>query len=195
MKWYYQILIVASVSGGLLGLFWYQYLTPIEDQNIVKTNQLGDLELQIAKSLQQQKIFEQFKKDTAELGKKLEALKAVLPLQKETDEIMRTVQAGAERSGLRILRMTVRPIIDHEVYTEWPWDLEVVGTYPNIEAFLDRVRLIPRIVNISNLKISGRASEGEQAFTASVGATFGATTFIYHEDPPAPVPAPAARRN
>ena len=38
-------------------------------------------------------------------------------------------------------------------------------------------------MNISNLRVTGRASEGEQAFTASVGATFVATTFIYHEEP------------
>jgi Tfp pilus assembly protein PilO len=96
---------------------------------------------------------------------------------------MRLVETGARLAGLQVKRITVRPIIDHEVYTEWPWDLEIVGTYPNIEAFLDRVRQIPRIVNISNIRISSRASEGELAFTASVGATFGATTFIYHEEP------------
>ena len=26
LKWYYQVLIVAGVCGGLLGLFWYEYL-------------------------------------------------------------------------------------------------------------------------------------------------------------------------
>jgi Tfp pilus assembly protein PilO len=98
---------------------------------------------------------------------------------------MRTVENSARSSGLRVLRIGVRPIIDHEVYTEWPWDFEVVGTYPNIGTFLDKVRQLPRIVNVSNMRVSVRASEGEQAYTASVGATFAATTFIYHEEDPA----------
>jgi Tfp pilus assembly protein PilO len=61
--------------------------------------------------------------------------------------------------------------------------MEVVGTYHNIGAFLDRIRQLPRIVNISSLRIASRASEGEAAFTASVGATYTATTFVYRDDP------------
>jgi Tfp pilus assembly protein PilO len=68
--------------------------------------------------------------------------------------------------------------------------MEIVGTYHNIERFLDKIRQLPRIVNISNLRVTGRNSEGEQAFTASVGATFVATTFIYHEEPVAMAPPP-----
>jgi type IV pilus assembly protein PilO len=194
MPWYYQVLIVGLVCGLLLGAEWYWYLTPVEAEITTKTGQLTDLQAQIAKSTAQMKIYEQFKADTETLGKRLEALKAVLPLEKETPEIMRTVQSNASTSGLRVLRMNVRPIIDREIYTEWPWDFEIVGTYNNVGAFLDKVRLLPRIVNISNLKLSSRASEGEQSFTASVGATFQATTFIYREEQmatAAPAPKPA----
>ena len=95
---------------------------------------------------------------------------------------------------MRIIRVAPRPTIDHEVYTEWPIDMEVVGTYHNVGSFLDKIRQLPRIVNITNLNLTGRASEGEQAFTSSVGATYVATTFVYKEEgiastapPPKPV--------
>jgi hypothetical protein len=61
-------------------------------------------------------------------------------------------------------------------------------------AFLDRIRQLPRIVNISNLRISSRAAEGEASFSASVGATYTATTFVYKEEQittTAPPPTPA----
>jgi type IV pilus assembly protein PilO len=86
-------------------------------------------------------------------------------------------------------------LIDHEVYTEWPIDMEVVGTYHNMGSFLDKIRQLPRIVNITNLRLATRASEGELAFSASVGATYTATTFVYKEEQiattaPPPTPAP-----
>jgi len=194
VKWYYQVGVVLAICGLLFGAGWYYFLSPMQDDITAKQKQLDDLQKEVAKSLQQKKMFEQFKADSIELAKKLDDLKAVLPLEKEQPQIIQAVQLQATSSALKILRIGVRPIIDHEVYTEWPWDMEVVGTYNNVGAFLDRVRQLPRIVNITSLKISSRASEGEQAFTASVGATFTITTFIYHDEPieaTAPPPKPA----
>src|SRR5262245_15915850 len=87
LKWYYQMLLVAGVSGGLLALFWYYSLTPIEADIQSRTNTLDDLHRTIAKSLQQQKQLAEIKKQALELQKKLDMLKLVLPLEKETDQI------------------------------------------------------------------------------------------------------------
>jgi type IV pilus assembly protein PilO len=96
---------------------------------------------------------------------------------------MRQVQQSAITSALKIQRVDFRPTVDYEVYTEWPFTMEVIGTYHNVGAFLDKIRQLPRMVNINNLRLSGRASEGEAAFTASVGATYTATTYVYKEEP------------
>jgi len=191
LKWYYQILIIGGICALLLAGVWYQYLAPMQDQIVAKEKQMGDLQLQVAKSLQQQKIFEQMKADSIQLAQKLDDLKKVLPLDKETDLIIKAIQSEATLAGVTILRVGVRPVIEHEVYTEWPWDIEAVGTYNNIASFFDKIRQLPRIVNISGLKISTRASEGPRAFTESIGATYTATTFIYHEEPVANAAPPA----
>jgi type IV pilus assembly protein PilO len=192
---HYQVLTVVVICGALLGVLWYQFISPMDLEIAQKNTDLANLQATIAKSLQQQKILAEFKAQTAELEIELQALTAVLPLEKETDEILRQVQQSASGSGLRILRVGPRPIIDHEVYTEWPIDMEVVGTYHNIGSFLDRIRQLPRIVNISGLRVQSRASEGAAAFSTSVGATYTATTFVYRGEPattaPPAVPAPA----
>jgi type IV pilus assembly protein PilO len=92
------------------------------------------------------------------------------------------------------MRISPRPTIDHEAYTEWPIDYEVVGTYHNLGAFLDKIRQLPRIVNVSNIKITARAAEGAQASSSSITATYTATTFVYREETvatTAPKSAPA----
>jgi type IV pilus assembly protein PilO len=190
LKWYYQVLLVAGISGALLAGFWYWYLTPIEEDIQAKTAKVEELRALVAKSEARQKELAKIKKETMELQDKLEMLKAVLPLEKETDQIFRAVQLQAAASGLRVSRVAPRSTIDHEAYTEYPIDLEVTGTFHNVGAFLDRIRQLPRIVNISGLRLQSKASEGEAAFTSSVGATYTATTFVYKEEP-APPPTPA----
>lgn len=192
LKWYYQILIVAGICGGLLGGLWYQFLSPIQMEIEGKNATLNDLRQTIAKSEQQQKMLAQLKKESLDLQAKLDTLKLVLPLEKETDQVLRSVQQSASTSALRILRVGFRPIIDHEVYTEWPIDMEVVGTYHNIGAFLDKIRSLPRIVNVSGMRIQSRASQGDDAFTSSVSVTYVATTFVYREEIATAAPAAQA---
>ena len=182
LAWYSQILVVAGVCGALLGLVWYQYLSPMETVIAGKKSELALVQAQVAKSLKEQRTLAKFKSQSAELKAQLSSLKSVLPQEKETDQILRQAQRAAETSSLRIIRVGPRPTIDHDVYTEWPIDMEVIGTYHNIGSFLDKIRLLPRIVNISNLRIISKASEGVASFTASVGATYTATTFVYKEE-------------
>jgi type IV pilus assembly protein PilO len=189
LKWYYQILIVGGVCAGLLGLLWYQFLSPIEQEIATKETRVAELTQQVAKSLAQQKVFAEFKKQVAELQVRLDSLKSVLPLERETDELLRQVQASASTSGLSINRFTPRPLIDHEVYTEWPIDMDIVGTYHNLGAFLDKIRNLSRIVNIAGIRIAVRNSEGDAAFTNSIGATYTVTTFVYRDEPAAATPA------
>jgi type IV pilus assembly protein PilO len=193
LKWYYQIVLVAGISGALLGLVWYQYLSPMQEQVGAKQQELNTLNLQVARSQAQKKVLEQFKAETVELGRKLDDLKHVLPLQKETSLIIDSFYKEASNSSVRILRLTLRPVVDHDVYTEWPWDMEVVGTYNNVSAFLDKIRLLPRIVNVSGLRFTSRAASGEKSSTESVGATYTATTFIYHPDESVDQTAPPAK--
>ena len=194
LKWYYQVLLVTGLCGGLLALFWYQYLTPMNDDIESRTKVLTDLQVVIAKSLQQQKQLAQIKREAQELQARLDVLKTVLPQEKETDQIFRSVQQQATTSALRILRVGPRAMIDREVYTEWPIDMQVMGTFHNVGTFLDRIRQLPRIVNITGLRMTVRNAQGEQAFTSSVDATYVATTFVYKEEgiastapPPTPV--------
>jgi len=186
LKWYYQVLLVAGISGGLLAGFWYYYLTPMQTEIDGKTTKVSELQQIVAKSEARQKELAKIKKDALELQDKLEMLKAILPLEKETDQIFRAVQLQSAASGLRVSRVAPRATVDHDAYTEYPIDLDITGTFHNVGAFLDRIRQLPRIVNINGLRLQGRASEGEQAFTSSVNATYTATTFVYKEEPAVP---------
>jgi len=182
VSWQKQVVIVALVCGALLAGFWYEFLSPVQDEIQLKTAKATELKGIVGKSEAQEKELQKMKMETVELQAKLDMLKAALPLKKETDQIFRAVQLQAGTSGLRVSRVAPKATVDHEVYTEYPIDLEVTGTYHNVGLFLDKIRQLPRIVNISGLKLTGKASEGDLAFTSSVGAVYTATTFVYKDE-------------
>jgi type IV pilus assembly protein PilO len=178
-----QVLLVVVVCGALLAGFWYQFLSPIQTDIESKTAKMNELKAVVAKSEAQEKELQKIKLEAMELQAKLDMLKMALPLEKETDQIFRAVQLQAGASGLKVSRVAPKPTVDHEVYTEYPIDLEVTGTYHNVGMFLDKIRKLPRIVNVGGLRLTGKASEGALAFTSSVNAVYTATTFVYKDEP------------
>ena len=187
LAWYYQALIVVGLAGGLLGGYWYQFLTPIEDEIVTKEAQVITLQQEIAAAVLRRQQLAQLKAESLELQERLDGLKTVLPLERETDEIIRQVEQAARDSSMRILRFSPGGVTDHEVYSEYPINMQVESTYHNMGLFLDRIRQLPRIVNISSLHLSASGD----GITTSIAATYVATTFVYREEDPVPVPAPA----
>jgi type IV pilus assembly protein PilO len=182
LAWYYQGLIVVGLLAVLLTGYWYQFLTPIEAVIDAQMGELNQLNQAVAAAVQRQQQLAQIRADSEELQQRLDALKVILPLERETDEILRQVQQAATDSSLRILRVSPRAPVDREFYAEWPIDMQVEATYHNMGLYLDQIRQLDRIVNITGLSMNA-TGDGS---TTSVSATYTATTFVYIEEEPLP---------
>ena len=180
LTWYYQALIVVGASGVILGLFWYQFLSPIEATVVAQNAQLTQLNQDVAAAVARQQQLAEIRAESEALQVQLDALKPILPLERETDQILRQVQQAATESSLRILRVSPRATVDNEFYSEWPIDMQVEATYHNMGLYLDRIRDLERIVNITGLQMTAAGG----GLTSSVSVTFTATTFVYREEEP-----------
>jgi type IV pilus assembly protein PilO len=178
LKWYYQGLIVVAAAGGLLALAWYQFLRPMSDEVVEKQGQLQALNQEIAQAAQRQQQLAQIREQSELAEQQLDALKTILPLERETDDIIREVNLAANNASMRVLQYSPRAPQDQEVYSEWAWDFQVQSTYHNMGRFLDAIRQLDRIVNINGIALSA-AGDG---LTTTVDATYTATTFVYRED-------------
>ncbi len=192
LKWYVQLATVVAVCGALLAGVWYWFMSPIQMDIRAQTARLAEVTAKVDKSLRQKAVFEQFKKEAEVLQARLDELKRVLPQDRETDQILKQVQSSASGSGLKIQSGVSRAPVDHEVYTEYPLEMSVIGTPHTLGEFLEKIRRLDRIVNIDKLKIDGRASEGEASYTASIGASYEAKTYVYREQVADKVPAATA---
>jgi type IV pilus assembly protein PilO len=183
-----QLGISFALAALIGGLFWYGYWSDAVDDRDKKTVELETLNKEIrALEVTAQKLGE-FQREVALLEKKLETLKTILPPAKETPDLMRKVQALAAQSNLVINNFTPGATVNRDFYQEWPISMGVVGNYHNLALFFDKVSRLPRLVNVSNLKI-GTTGNQTASQTISVGCT--ATTFVYIETPAAAKPKPA----
>jgi type IV pilus assembly protein PilO len=180
LKWHVQGVIVVLVAGSLLGLLWYQFLSPMEIEIAEKETRLTQIRAEVARAVQRQQQLAEVRAESEELQQQLNDLKAILPLQRETAEIITEIESLAEASSVNVSRIAPRAPVDQEVYSAWAWDYQFQSTFHNMGRFLDSVRQLPRIVTITGVNLN---STGD-GVTTSVGGTYTATTFVYNEEAP-----------
>lgn len=189
LPWYAQIGAFAALAVGAFGAFYYYYERPTRDDMAVRQDQLTALHEDIAKGLETAKKLPEFRAEVDELGSRLASLRAVLPEEKDAADLLRRMQTVAVQSNLTIRGFRPQPILTRQLHAEWPIALELDGTYHNLAIFFDRLGKFTRIVNITNLSITGK---DQPTANSTITARCVATTFVLLENP---VPArPAASR-
>jgi Tfp pilus assembly protein PilO len=180
LKWHVQGIVVALVVGVLLGLLWYRFISPMNVEIAEKEVHLTQLQSEVARAVQRQQHLAEVRAESQELQRQLDGLKAILPLERETAEIITEIESLASASSVNVSRVAPRAPVDQDVYSTWAWDYQFQTTYHNMARFLDSVRNLPRIVTITGVNLN---SMGD-GLTTSVGGTYTATTFVYNEEEP-----------
>jgi type IV pilus assembly protein PilO len=187
--WYAQLAVFVLLAGGAAGAFFYFYEMPQQQALAVRTAELQAIEGRNAKGQETARQLPAFQAQVADLEARLEALKPILPEEKDVGDLLRRIQTLATQSNLSIRGFRPQPIATKEIHAEWPIGLELEGTYHNLGAFLDRVSRFPRIINVGALNITAKEAPTP---TASIQVSCTATTFVL-VDPAAAPPAPTKK--
>ena len=174
------IAIVAAV-----GFYYGWYEGKATERDGLKKN-LADLNAQIQELNVVKANLPALEKEVEQLSLRLEQLRRILPPAKETPDLMKRLQALASQSNLKLKSFTPGAAVQKDFYQEWPIEIQVEGTYPNLATFFDRVGRLPRIVNIGNLRT---ATAPKQALTTTLTASYQAMTYVYAEPPSKPAAA------
>src|SRR5262249_47733665 len=141
----------------------------------------------------------EFKQQVGELEARLANLKAILPEEKDAADLLNRMQTVAAQSSMTIKEFKPSPTVTKTLHAEWPINLELEGTSPNLAIFFDRFGKFTRIVNISGLDVKGRDRPDRNN---TINPPCGAPTSVLR-DKPAPakpagrgaVPPAAAKSN
>jgi len=174
----------------LAGAFYYFLMQDRLQERSQLRDEVTDLDKSVAQAAAVASQFNQFKKELAELEKRLTSLRAILPSEKETPEVLRNAQDMASSSTLKITRFNPQPVMPHPFYADWPILIEVKGSYNALGTFFEKISHATRIVNVDNL--TARGIEGSQDPTATLTASCTVTTFVYREEGTVPDAKPAA---
>jgi type IV pilus assembly protein PilO len=175
-----QLAIMLVLAGALAGIFYVYYLQGLVAQKSVLEGEVAKLESSVAQGTAVAAQLGRFKKELATLEARLDELRSILPAQKETPQILRSVLEMAALSELRIVRFVPQAVVPRGFYNDWPIQLEVEGNYDGLGAFFEKVGMAARLINIDNVSVRGIEGSTDRARTLQAGCT--ATTFVFRED-------------
>jgi len=178
LPWYAQIGAFVVVSGLAVFGFWKFYVSDMQADIDARQTRLTALRADVAKGVATARRLPQFQSDVAELERRLDNLRAVLPEQKDVADILRRVQGLATQSSLNIQRFTPQEPKQEAMYASLPFKLKAEGTYHNLGLFFDRISKFPRIINVGEITIKPIQ---QQDANASITAECVATTFVLQE--------------
>ncbi len=178
-----KIGLILLVCIVLIGGYLYFIFLPMESQVSQLKDAIYRLNRDIAVNEIKLKKLDKLKKENMLLKQKLDTLKAQLPEEEEVSELLKQVSDLSRESGLEIIlwKPRERKKDSSGMYIEIPVDVEVSGSYHALAIFFDKIRKLPRIVNISNLTMGGAKVVGDRI---RIHSKFTATTFAIAKNLP-----------
>jgi type IV pilus assembly protein PilO len=185
-----------AVIGGL-GYFFL--MMPLQEKIGVTKGKLAAVDTELNQARAQVAELARFRREIAELEKRLVALKDRLPTEKETPTLYKTLSEAAQQAGLGVSLFQPREPRPRDYVNEIPITVSAEGGYHQLGEFFERVARLPRVVTIGDLKVTGLTKSKN-----SMKADMTLATFQYRAaGPPAaakpgapqpalPAPKPAA---
>ena len=160
---YKRVAILAVLVVLLVGASVWFLILPEYEKIGQMEQQLSRLEADL---IQKQRIANNLPKFKAEFAKLEEQLKAALtqlPNKKEIPSLLTNLATIARDNGLDVVSFSPKGEVSKGFYAEVPGSVNLLGTYHQIAEFAQAVSKLSRIVNLSDLELSGPKIEDNVA--------------------------------
>ncbi|MBI4012175.1 MAG: type 4a pilus biogenesis protein PilO [Candidatus Rokubacteria bacterium] len=141
---------------------------------------------------------DKIRKERETLEAQLREISRRLPSERESAEVLRSVESLAGKSGLTLAAIKRRAVRTQELYAELPMEVGVSGGYHELVRFADQLSQLDRLVTLSEFQVLRPGpTPGQPASRVAPGGTVKAqmvaVVFQALPEPAAPAPgAPAA---
>ena len=195
LKWHFQLLLLVGLASGLYFCVYYFVTSETRAEIQVISDEVSQLQAKNeAARIATQRINE-FRALYASKAVEYEELKVLLPEQREITNVLQGLQDNARGSRMLVMRFAPKDDVVQEAITAKVVEVEVDSNFSNLREFFDKMSKLPRIVSISNFKVT---QLDKQTADKTIHAVF--EMRAYYADPealnkpaaPAPGAAPAA---
>ena len=133
-----QIALFTAVVLCLAFVFYVYYLKDLVKERDKIQAEVVQLEKSVEQGTAIENQLKRFKQELTQLEQRLVVLQSILPAQKETPAVLRSVQQMAAASNLKINKFTPQPVVPRAFYSDWPIQIEVEGNYDGLGAFFEK---------------------------------------------------------
>lgn len=170
-----QKLAILGATIILLVALYYSFLySPRSDEMAKLADSVEIAHNEKAVKTQKAANLARLRKDLQQLDAELKLAISQLPEKKEIPDLLSSISAKAQQSGLDILLFRPRAENLQDFYAEIPVDITVKGNFQNTVGFFDEVGHLNRLVNIDNIGFKNPTVNGDQVLleTTSVATAF-----------------------
>jgi type IV pilus assembly protein PilO len=171
--------LVGLVAIVALGYFFL--ISPLQARIAELVQRRSQVTSEVTQARAQVAEIERFRREIAELEKRLALLRDRLPSEKETPTLYRAVSTAAEQVGLGVSLFQPRDARPKDVVSEIPIVVTAEGSYHQLAKFFERVAALPRVVNVSDFKMTGQPKAKN-----SMKADLTLATYMYRSSPATP---------
>ena len=183
----YRLALIPAVAVVVLALYGYAFYSPASTE----LDQLRAQQLELQRKLNEVRAVAAnlgaFEEELTRLERELTIALRQLPNSKELPVLLTDISTLGKNAGLEFKSFKPKPEVPREFYAEVPIEIEFNGQFHEIAAFFDEISRLPRIVNVSELKMSiAKETAGETRLLVKGNAT----TFRFLESTAPAAPAP-----
>jgi type IV pilus assembly protein PilO len=176
-----QFIVFVLLSALAAGAAWQGLLGPAQAELAARTAQAESLEMDLMRAQQVAARLPSAEREVRALEVSLRETEAVIPEEKDPQDVLRNLHELASESMLDIASFKPKAAMSRAQYTEWPIELGVEGNYHDLGRFFDRIASMSRLISISDLQIkTNTRTDGR----GTVSASCVATTFVFQKTTP-----------
>ena len=174
-----QLIVFAVLCVFGLGAAWQVLIGPMFTEIDGIEVRLAQVEGEVQRARLVAMKLPAAQRQVAELEQALQEMQAVIPEEKDPQDVLRHLHELASESMVEIATFKPRAIVAKAQYTEWPIELGLEGSYHDLGRFFDRIASVPRLMSVVDLQIRTKTRPNARG---SISASCVATTYVFQKD-------------
>jgi type IV pilus assembly protein PilO len=167
--------VVLSVLAGFAA--WQFLLSPEQLDLAQRENRLTTVKAEVEKAAAVAQQLPRITQEIAKLEQALDQSTAVLPDEKDAQDVLRQLHELANDATLSLSHFTPKPVVARTQYAEWPIELGLEGGFHDLGRFFDMVAGLPLLISVSDLHLQATTQPSAKG---SVTVTCVATTYVFN---------------
>ncbi len=175
---YQKILVIVACFLIIIGLYVYLRYMPKMEELEGKQRNLAGLQTKLSQSKAVANNLPRFEAEFDQLKEKLAVALISLPSSDEVPKLIKDMESIGEDAGVRFISLKLLADIPKGFYAEVPVDMTLTGGYHDMGVFFNKLSTLPRIINISKIRIGSPKNVGGKI---ELNISCRATTFKFLE--------------